>query len=57
LRGQFAEWLQGLDEGWICDVPALTRADQLRLAGGGVNVLQGDLALRLLLDLPIRPRH
>jgi hypothetical protein len=57
LRGQFAEWLQGLDEGWICDVPALTRADQLRLAGGGVNVLQGELALRLLLDLATAPRH
>ena len=38
-------------------MPALTRADQLRLAGVGVNVLQGELALRLLLDLPIRPHH
>lgn len=57
LRGQFTEWLQGLDEGWICDVAGLTRADQLRLSGGGVNVLQGELALRLLLDLPTAPHH
>jgi DNA (cytosine-5)-methyltransferase 1 len=43
--------MQALPDGWITAVPGLTRADQLRLAGGGVNPLQGELALRVLLAL------
>lgn len=39
----------GLPEGWVCDVPGLTRNQQLKLLGNGVVVQQAEAALRLLL--------
>ena len=36
LTARFAEWMMGLPEGWITDVPGLTRAQQLHAIGNGV---------------------
>lgn len=48
LAPQFVEWLMGLPEGWVCDVPGLSRNDQLRLLGNGVVPDQAARALDLL---------
>jgi len=40
----------GLPEGWVTDVPGLTRNAQLRILGNGVVPQQAEMALRLLLD-------
>ncbi|MBB1252896.1 DNA cytosine methyltransferase [Streptomyces sp. OF3] len=50
LAPRFVEWLMGLDQGWVTDVPGLTRTQQLRALGNGVVPQQGAAALRLLLD-------
>jgi DNA (cytosine-5)-methyltransferase 1 len=58
LSPHFVEWLMGLPEGWVCDVPGLTRNQMLRLLGNGVVPQQGAAALEFLLaDLPavLRP--
>lgn len=39
----------GLSEGWVTDVPGLTRNEQLKLLGNGVVPQQAEHALRLLL--------
>jgi DNA (cytosine-5)-methyltransferase 1 len=52
LSPVFVEWMQGLPEGWVTDVPGLSRNAQLKLLGNGVVPQQGDLALRLLLAGP-----
>lgn len=49
LAAPFVEWLMGLPEGWVCDVPGLTRNQQLKLLGNGVIPQQAEAALRLLL--------
>lgn len=49
LNAALPEWMMGLPAGWITDVPGLSRNAQLKLAGNGVVVQQGVLALRLLL--------
>lgn len=49
LAAPFVEWLMGLPEGWVCDVPGLTRNQQLKLLGNGVVPQQAEAALRLLL--------
>jgi len=41
--------MMGLPEGWVTDVPGLTRAQQLRALGNGVVPQQAAAALRLLL--------
>lgn len=38
----------GLPEGWVTDVPGLTRNEKLKLLGNGVVPQQAALALRLL---------
>ena len=48
LSPRFVEWLMGLPEGWVCDVPGLSRNDQLRLLGNGVVYQQAAYALHLL---------
>jgi len=45
----FAEWLMGLPEGHITDVPGLSVNEQLKLAGNGVVPLQAEHAIRGLL--------
>jgi DNA (cytosine-5)-methyltransferase 1 len=39
----------GCDDGWVCDVPDISRNDQLRLLGNGVVRQQGTAAIRHLL--------
>lgn len=40
----------GLPEGWVTDVPGLSRNAQLKAIGDGVMPQQAAMALRLLLD-------
>jgi DNA (cytosine-5)-methyltransferase 1 len=49
LSARFAEWLMGLPEGHVTDVPGITRNAQLKLCGNGVVWQQAAYALRLLL--------
>ena len=42
--------MQGLPEGWVTDVPRLSRNAQLKALGNGVVPQQAELALRILLD-------
>ena len=39
----------GLPEGWVTDVPGLTRNEQLHALGNGVVPQQAAMALRILL--------
>lgn len=41
--------MMGLPDGWVCDVPGLTRNDQLKALGNGVVPQQGTAALQILL--------
>lgn len=50
LSPRFVEWMQGLPEGHVTDVPGLTRTQQLHALGNGVVPQQGELALRMLLE-------
>ena len=45
LTPRFAEWLQGLEPGWITDVPGITRTEAIKAAGNGVNPWQAMVAL------------
>lgn len=49
LSPTFVEWMMGLPEGWVTDVPGLTYRGQLHLLGNGVVPQQAELAFRLLL--------
>lgn len=50
LSHYFVEWMQGLPEGHVCDVPGLTRNAALKALGNGVVPQQAEAALRWLLD-------
>jgi len=52
LNVRFAEWMMGTDEGWVTDVPGLTRADTLRIIGNGVVPQQAAHALTILSGFP-----
>lgn len=45
LNAAFAQWMMGLPDGWVTDVPDLTRADQLKAVGNGVVPQQAFSAL------------
>lgn len=45
----------GLPQGFICDVPGISRNDMAKLAGNGVCPQQGELALRILLNMQEPP--
>jgi DNA (cytosine-5)-methyltransferase 1 len=49
LAPRFVEFLMGLDEGWVSDVPGLSRNELLRLLGNGVVPQQCAAALPGLL--------
>ena len=49
LSPRFVEWMMGLPEGWVTDVPGLSRNQQLHALGNGVVPQQAAFALRLLL--------
>lgn len=42
--------MMGLPEGWVTDVPGLTRNEQLHVLGNGVVPQQGAAAIRYLLE-------
>lgn len=48
LSPRFVEWMMGLPEGWVTDVPGLPRNAQLKALGNGVVPQQCALALRML---------
>lgn len=50
LSPRFVEWLMGLDEGHVTDVPGLPRDAQLKALGNGVVPQQGTAALALLTE-------
>lgn len=49
LSPRFVEWLMGLPEGWVTDVPGISRNDQLKALGNGVVPAQCAAALRAFL--------
>jgi DNA (cytosine-5)-methyltransferase 1 len=51
LAGPFPEWMMGLDQGWITDVPGIERRAALRMAGNGACPQQGAAAIRVLLGV------
>lgn len=50
LTARFAEWMMGLPEGWVTDVPGLTRAQQLHAIGNGVVPQQAYAAYKELME-------
>lgn len=53
LAVRFAEWLMGLADGWVTDVPGLSRAQQLHKIGNGVAPQQAYEAYRRLLNIDV----
>ena len=51
LSPAFVEWLMGLPDGWVTDVPGITRNEALKALGNGVVPQQGAEAIRRLLDI------
>lgn len=50
LSRHFTEWLMGLPEGWVTDVPGLTRNEVFTVLGNGVVPQQAEAAFRHMLD-------
>ncbi len=50
LAPKFCEWLMGLPDGWVTDVPGLTREEQIGRIGNGVCPQQAHHAFRFLRD-------
>jgi DNA (cytosine-5)-methyltransferase 1 len=48
LSPRFDEWVMGLPDGWVTDVPGIDYNDALRLCGNGVIPAQGEAAFREL---------
>lgn len=48
LNHRFSEWLMGLPDGWVSDVPGITRNEVLRACGNGVVPQQVAQALRIM---------
>ena len=46
LSAKFTEWMMGLDQGWVTDVPEVSRANQIKMCGNGVVPKQAYEALR-----------
>lgn len=61
LSARFSEWMMGLPDGWITDVPSITRNEALKACGNGVVPQQATYALRLMLqratELTSAPAH
>ena len=49
LSARFVEWMMCLPDGWVTDVPGLTRNEALKALGNGVAVPQAVHALRVML--------
>ena len=52
LNAGFAEWMMGLPEGHVTQVPGISRADQLKAIGNGVCPQQAAAAIHQLLITP-----
>lgn len=50
LNPAFVEWMMGLPQGWVTDVPGLSRSQMLSVLGDGVVPQQAAHAYALLLD-------
>jgi DNA (cytosine-5)-methyltransferase 1 len=48
LAPAFVEWMMGLPEGWVTDVPGITRNEALKALGNGVVPQQAEAALRIM---------
>lgn len=48
LSPRFVEWLMGLPDGWVTDVPGVTRSEALKALGNGVVPQQAAEALRVM---------
>lgn len=56
LTAKFVEWMMGLDEGWVTDVPGIARVNQIKILGNGVVPSQAEAALRILMErIPVPP--
>lgn len=51
LSPRFTEWMMGLPDGWITDVPGITRNEALKACGNGVVPQQAAEGLRWLLTV------
>ena len=51
LNPKFVEYIMGLPDGWVTDLP-ISRTQQLKILGNGVVPQQAYLALQLLCDTP-----
>lgn len=49
LSPRFTEWMMGLPDGWITNVPGITRNEALKACGNGVVPQQAAAALRHML--------
>src|SRR5690606_12204794 len=49
LAARFVEWMMGCSDGWIVDVPGITRNESLKLGGNGVVRQQAEAALEDML--------
>lgn len=49
LNPRFVEWMMGAPDGWVCDVPGVSRNAQLARLGNGVVRQQAAAAVQLLL--------
>lgn len=54
LSARFDEWVMGLPDGWVTDVPGIDYNDALRLCGNGVIPAQAETAYR---ELAYRARN
>ncbi|MGH3499417.1 MAG: hypothetical protein ACRDQA_00730, partial [Nocardioidaceae bacterium] len=53
LSAAFSEWMLGLPDGWVTDVPGVTRNEALRAIGNGVVPQQAAAALEVLLSMEV----
>jgi DNA (cytosine-5)-methyltransferase 1 len=49
LNPRLPEWMQGLPDGWVTQVPGLSRNQKLKAIGNGVGPLQAAFGLAGLL--------
>lgn len=50
LSAKFVEWMMGLPEGWVTDVPEVSRANQIKMLGNGVVPQQAAHALKIMTE-------
>lgn len=55
LNPAFVEWMQGVEPGWVTDVPGISRSAVLRILGNGVVPQQVSAALPWLLTALAEP--